>query len=339
MFRHVIKSVWLLASVVVVVCGLYPAVLWLIGQTAFPFQANGSMVAGPDGKLVGSLLIAQPFSKDEYFQPRPSAVSYDASASGSSSLAPSSYALRDRVARAIAPMARYGSGPQQGQAVGPDVERWFQADRFQGQPHLVAQWAQAHGSLAQAWVNASPAHGAYVDTWAQHNPQRVAAWVKDNAGTPQPKAADLAVPFFEAFSLAQPGRFPADVSHPGPDGKPVAAIEAVREGADIQSVFFDMWRQEHPQADLAPVPADLVTTSGSGLDPDITLANALFQLDRVAAAWARDTRRDASQVQHEIADLLLQRAKAPLGGLAGEPMVNVLAINLELRKRYGQPAG
>ncbi len=99
-----------------------------------------------------------------------------------------------------------------------------------------------------------------------------------------------------------------------------------------------MWRQEHPQADLAPVPADMVTASGSGLDPDITLANALFQLDRVAAAWARDTRRDAGQVRQEIADLLRQRATAPLGGLAGEPMVNVLAINLELRKRYGAPA-
>ncbi|MDF3837065.1 potassium-transporting ATPase subunit C [Cupriavidus basilensis] len=338
MFRHIGKSLWLLVSVVVVVCGIYPAVLWLVGQTVFPFQANGSMVAGPDGKPVGSLLIAQPFSKDEYFQPRPSAVSYDASASGSSSLAPSNYALRDRVARAIAPVARYGGGPRQGQAAGPDVERWFQADRYQGQPHLVAQWAQAHSGLAQAWVNASPAHAAYVDAWAKGSPQQVAAWIKDNPGTPQPKAADLAVPFFVAFSVTRPGMFPADVSHTGADGKAMSTVEAVREGADIQSVFFDMWRQEHPQADLAPVPADMVTASGSGLDPDITLANALFQLDRVAAAWARDTRRDAGQVRQEIADLLRQRATAPLGGLAGEPMVNVLAINLELRKRYGAPA-
>jgi len=43
-------------------------------------------------------------------------------------------------------------------------------------------------------------------------------------------------------------------------------------------------------------------------------------------------------VHREIADLLTQHAKAPLSGLAGEPMVNVLAINLELRKRYGAPA-
>jgi len=338
MFRHLGKSLWLLASVVVVVCGVYPAVLWLIGQTAFPFQANGSMVAGPDGKPVGSLLIAQPFSKEEYFQPRPSAVSYDASASGSSSLAPSNYALRDRVARAIGPVARYASGPRQGQAVGPDVERWFQADRYQGQPHLVAQWARAHNSLAQAWVNASPAHAAYVDAWAKRHPQQVAAWVKDNPGTPQPKAADLAVPFFEAFSTEHPGAFVTDETHAGADGKLITSVQVVTAGTDIQSVFFEMWRQDHPEAPLAPVPGDMVMASGSGLDPDITLANALFQLDRVAAAWARDTKRDAATVHGEILALLQQQAKAPLNGLAGEPMVNVLAVNLELRRRYGAPS-
>ncbi|MFP4591796.1 potassium-transporting ATPase subunit C [uncultured Ralstonia sp.] len=338
MFRHVRKSLVLLASVVVIVCGLYPAVLWVIGQTAFPFQANGSMVKGPDGKLVGSLLIAQPFTKDEYFQPRPSAVSYDASASGSSSLAPTNYTLRDRVARAIAPVARYASGPQAGQVVGPDVERWFQADRFQGQPHLVAQWAQAHNSLAQAWVTGSPTHTAYVDAWAKAHSQAVAAWVKDNPGTPQPKPADLAVPFFVDVSQVHPGMFPVDATHPGADGKPVASVEFAKDGSDIQAIFFDMWRQDHPQADLAPVPGDMVTASASGLDPDITLINAMFQLDRVAAAWARDTKRDGNTVHREIADLLTQHAKAPLSGLAGEPMVNVLAINLELRKRYGAPA-
>ena len=62
-----------------------------IGQTVFPYQANGSLLRGPDGTVVGSRLIAQPFTKDEYFQPRPSAASYDASASASSTLAPSNY--------------------------------------------------------------------------------------------------------------------------------------------------------------------------------------------------------------------------------------------------------
>src|SRR5229473_5797139 len=105
MKNHVTKSLWLLGSTIVICCLIYPLVVWAIGQTFFPFTANGSIVKGPDGKPVGSLLIAQPFTKDEYFQPRPSAASYDGSASASSALAPSNYALRDRVARTIGPIA------------------------------------------------------------------------------------------------------------------------------------------------------------------------------------------------------------------------------------------
>ena len=77
MSRYLSKSLWLLAFSVVICCIIYPLALWAIGQTLFPFEANGSMLMGPDGKPVGSRLIAQPFTKDEYFQPRPSAASYD----------------------------------------------------------------------------------------------------------------------------------------------------------------------------------------------------------------------------------------------------------------------
>src|SRR5271167_5154493 len=103
----IVKSLWLLFFTIVICCLVYPLVVWAIGQAFFPFQANGSIVNGPDGKPVGSLLIAQPFTKDEYFQSRPSAVSYDASASGSSTLSTSNYLLRDRVARMLGPIARY----------------------------------------------------------------------------------------------------------------------------------------------------------------------------------------------------------------------------------------
>ncbi|MBV8522071.1 MAG: potassium-transporting ATPase subunit C [Acetobacteraceae bacterium] len=167
MLRSVSKSLWLLGFAVVLVCGIYPAVLWAIGQMAFPFQVNGSSVNGPDGKPVGSLLVAQPFTKDEYFQPRPSAASYDATASASSALAASNYALRDRVARSIGPIAVYSGGPKKGQPVAPDVEAWFQADKFGGQPGVVAQWADAHNSLAQTWVTSDLKHAAYVDAWAK----------------------------------------------------------------------------------------------------------------------------------------------------------------------------
>jgi len=73
--------------------------------------------------------------------------------------------------------------------------------------------------------------------------------------------------------------------------------------------------------------------SGSGLDPDISFAE--LQLDRVAAKWADDTKRDAGEVRKEIDGILQANASAPFGGLVGEKFVNVLEVNLELCKRYG----
>lgn len=214
----------------------------------------------------------------------------------------------------------------------------YQFFRANGQPHIVAQWADAHNGLAQTWVSADPSHAKYVDDWAKQHPKVVSQWVSANTGTPNPKAADLAVTFFETFSAELPGQFPSSVTHVGSDGKSVTAIEPVKDGADVQSIFFDMWRQGHPDVVLQDVPGDFVTTSGSGLDPDITLANATYQLDRVAAAWAKDTKRDPAQVRAEINTVLQQKAHAPLGGLAGDPLVNVLEVNLDLRRRYGAPA-
>jgi potassium-transporting ATPase KdpC subunit len=338
MLRSVSKSLWLLGFAVVLVCGVYPAILWSVGKTFFPFQANGSMLKGPDGKPVGSLLVAQPFTDDEYFWPRPSAASYDGTASSSSALAVSNYALRDRVARMIGPIAVYSSGPKKGQLVGPDIETWFQADRFGGKPGIVAQWADAHNSLAQGWVSADPTHGAYVDTWSKKHPDIVAQFIKANPGTPKPAAGDLAVVFFEHFSKDHPGTFPSAVTQKGADGKDVTTIEPVKTGSDIQSIFFDTWRQDHPNAPLQDVPGDYVTTSGSGLDPDITLDNAEFQLSRVASKWAQDLKRSPAQVTDEIQAMLKAHAFSPGGGLFGDPIVNVLQINLALRNRYGAPS-
>ena len=117
----------------------------------------------------------------------------------------------------------------------------------------------------------------------------------------------------------------------------MTSIQPVKEGSDIQSNFFDMWRQEHADADLQDVPGDMVTTSGSGLDPHITLQNAEYQLDRVASKWAADTKQDPAKVRLEIEHILQADAFAPLGGLAGEKMINVLQVNLELPKRFGAP--
>ena len=339
MKNHVTKSLWLLGSTIVICCLVYPLVVWAIGQTFFPFTANGSMVTGPNGKMVGSLQIAQPFTKDEYFWPRPSAASYDGSSSASSTLAASNYLLRDRVARALGPIVKYASGEKKGQLVAPDVETWFQQDRYQGNPHIVAQWADNHNELAQSWVSADPSHTPYITNWAKAHKAEVADWIKQNPATPQPQASDLAVMFFENFSKQNPGKFLSAVTKQLPGGKSQTVIEPVASGSDVQSIFFDMWRQDHPDADLANVPGDMVTTSGSGLDPHITLDNAEYQLDRVASKWATDTKRNPTQLRAEIEQILQADAFAPLGGLVGEKMINVLQVNLELTKRYGAPQG
>ena len=336
MMKYLSKSFLLLIFGVAITCIIYPFVLWVIGQTLFPFQANGSILKGPDGKPVGSKLIAQPFTKDEYFQPRPSAASYDASASASSSLAASNYALRDRVARSLGPIVTYRSGPKAGKPVAPDVEKWFAEDKFQGKPQIVAQWADLHNSLAQAWVKTDAAHGVYVGEWAKANAEMVAKWIKDNPATPEPKALDLAVVFFEDFSKKHPGKFLSAVTKTEA-GKSVTTFDVVDSGSDIQSTFFEMWRQDHPDADIQDVPGDMVTASGSGLDPHISMENAEFQLERVASKRAETLKRDPALLQKEIEQILQENASAPWGGLAGEKFVNVLEVNLELDKRYGTP--
>jgi K+-transporting ATPase ATPase C chain len=338
MRQYFTKSLLLLLFAVGICCVLYPLALWVVGQVFFPFQANGSIVNGPNGKPVGSKLVAQPFTKDEYFQPRPSAANYDASASASSSLAASNYALRDRVGRTLGPVVKYKDGPKAGQAVAPDVESWFREDKYKGKTGIVAQWADQHNSLAQAWVKTDNAHAAYVDDWAKAHPAVVAQWVKDNPATQQPKAADLAVVFFKDFAKQNPGKFLTAVTGMGKDGKQETKFDLISDGSDIQSTFFLMWLEDHPGASLQDVPGDMVTASASGLDPHITLENAHFQLNRVASKWAEDLKRDPKQVMGEIEAILRKNASAPFGGLAGEEFINVLEVNLELNKRYGSPS-
>jgi len=110
--------------------------------------------------------------------------------------------------------------------------------------------------------------------------------------------------FFENFSKEYPGKFPSAVTTQLPGGRSATAIEPVASGSDVESIFFDMWRQDHADAELANVPGDMVTTSGSGLDPHITLDNAEYQLDRVATKWATDTKRNPAEVRAEIDQIL-----------------------------------
>jgi potassium-transporting ATPase KdpC subunit len=89
--------------------------------------------------------------------------------------------------------------------------------------------------------------------------------------------------------------------------------------ADRLKEDVEKLKAENP---TAQVPVDLVTTSGSGLDPDISPEAALFQVPRIARArnMAEDT----------IRQMVTENTKGRLAGLLGEPRVNVLALNLTL---------
>ena len=332
MIREFRATLWILALTCVLCAVVYPGFLLLVGMTVFHDKAEGSLLYDKDGKPYASRLIAQPFTGEGDFQPRPSAASYNAAASAATNWGASNYLLRERVARQLGPIVKY-AGARKGQPVGPDVEAWFQQDRYDGQPGIVAQWAGMHSTLAANWAKADPLNGAFVMAWAGEHSAEVEQWKKEN-NNPEPKPEDLAALFFASFSKEHPGMFPAAVESAGDDGATEKKIHPVNQGTDIQGIFFDMWRHEHPNAELEPVPADMVMASGSGLDPHITLKNALYQLDRVAAKRAADTNQHVAQVRKEIEALLQQKKEAPLGGLVGVDLVNVLEVNLALREKY-----
>lgn len=99
-------------------------------------------------------------------------------------------------------------------------------------------------------------------------------------------------------------------SNLGPTNK--ALVERVK--GDVEKL-----KAENPSA---PVPIDLVTTTGSGLDPDISPEAALFQVPRVAKA------RELSEQQ--VRNIVEAKVQGRLFGVLGEPRVNVLALNLAL---------
>jgi K+-transporting ATPase ATPase C chain len=182
--KDLVTSILMLVVFTVLLGGLYPLAIWGIGQVAFPFQANGSLITNAKGEVIGSQLIGQNFTSAGYFHGRPSAAGngYDAGASSGSNLGPTSDKLIKRI---------------QGDA--------------------------------------------------------------------------------ETLQADNPGR---------------------------------------------PVPADLVTTSASGLDPHISPAAAEFQIPRVA--------RERGMSETKLRDVVARFTEGRQLGFLGEPRVNVLLLNLEL---------
>ena len=198
-------------------------------------------------------------------------------------------------------------------------------------------WAQAHPAVAAAWVKADKLNTDYVAEWQKDHPRRSRPGSRTTPPRPSRSPRIWPCRSSSATAKANPGTFPAAVEQKSADGKVEKRIEPVKEGADIQGGFFDLWLQEHPDADLEPVPADMVMASGSGLDPHITLKNALYQLDRVAAKWAADTKRDAGRgAEGDRGAAAAARRRPRCLGLAGVDLVNVLEVNLALRQRYAR---
>lgn len=181
---QLLTSVRVVVFTMAVCCGLYTLLIYGIGQAITPHTAEGSLITDAQGKVIGSELIAQKFTRPEYFWPRPSASDYNAAGTAGSNLSPTNPKLRERALEII------------------------------------------------------------------------------------------------------------------------GAIGATPEN---------------------PVPADLVTASGGGLDPNITLEAAAYQAKRVADA------RGLSE--DEITGIIENHALKTGGMLTPEPLVNVLILNIELDKK------
>ena len=104
MLRHLVTSL-LYTFVTVVALGLvYPLIVWALGTVLFHHQAGGSLIADKSGKVIGSELVGQSWTKPRYFHGRPSAAGkgYDPTATGGTNLGPTSKKLIDATKSAIA---------------------------------------------------------------------------------------------------------------------------------------------------------------------------------------------------------------------------------------------
>jgi K+-transporting ATPase ATPase C chain len=268
-----------------VVLGLaYPLAMTGIAQLpGLRGPADGSLVAGPDGRTIGSILIGQSFADAHgnpipwYFQPRPASAGagYDPTASGASNLGPSSVldTLPD-------PADRSATGtPSLLSLICQRSKRVGDLERVDGRrPYCTADGVGA-------------VLGVFRDGGA------VTRVVSINQECP-------ATPFIANY-----------------EGVPV---ECARYGADYHTAVVTPIRGDAP--DPPAVPSDAVTASGSGLDPDISPAYAYLQAPRVAAARHLPVATVRDLIDHATTG-------RPIGVL-GEPVVNVLSLNLALDRRY-----
>jgi K+-transporting ATPase ATPase C chain len=132
-------------------------------------------------------------------------------------------------------------------------------------------------------------------------------------------------------NFSKPIYFHPRPSAAGNDGYDASASGASNFGPTNQKLIdrvktdVEKFRNDNPSYH-GPIPADLVTASGSGLDPDLSPASALAQAPRVA--------KERGATLEQVQNLIAQTTQARTLGFLGEPRVNVLALNMELDKRF-----
>jgi K+-transporting ATPase ATPase C chain len=302
-FTNTIRQYWAALRallVFTVICGFgYPLLIWLVALIpGLHDQAEGSILTA-NGKPIGSKLIGQSFTDSsgnplpQYFQSRPSAAGsngYDPTASGGSSLGP------ENVVDTPADPAKLGAGSS-------PADAGFKASLLTqvcSRSSAIAALEGVDGSrpfctgggvgAVLAVLGPRDSHGYVV------HPTGVVSVNEPCTTTKQPFLS-----FYESVR-----------------------VECAKFGDDYSSGQIVPIRGAAPNE--PQVPADAVTASGSGLDPDISPAYADIQVARVAKA------RHVSPDQ--IRAVVAQYRSGRDLGFFGEPTVNVLQVNLQLDHRY-----
>jgi len=135
-------------------------------------------------------------------------------------------------------------------------------------------------------------------------------------------------------NFTRPEYFHPRPSSAGPDGYDASASSGSNLGPTSQVLInrvkkdVEKFRKENPDY-RGPIPADIVTASGSGLDPHISPASAQAQAERVAKARGISV--------NQVNRLILRFTEAPSFEMLGDPRVNVLELNLALDRQFRPP--